>query len=55
MDCKTLVVDGDAAAVEEVADVLASLGHNCDVAGSQEEARARVAATDYTCILLISF
>ena len=52
MSPRALVIDDDPGILEEVRDRLASLGHSCDCAGSQEEAREYLAQPAYDYILL---
>lgn len=51
-DHRALVVDDDSAVVDEVAEILTSMGHDFDTAGSQEEARKLLKANTYTYVLL---
>ena len=52
MTLRALVVDDDPQIVEVVSDIVASLGHACDTAGGQDEARHQLATTTYDYFVL---
>ncbi len=52
MSSKVLIVDDDRGIVEEVADIVESLGHTSESAPCMQSARERLAAGRYDCILL---
>lgn len=52
MSNKVLIIDDDHGIVEEVADIVESLGHASDSAGCMQSARDRLATGRYDCVLL---
>jgi DNA-binding response OmpR family regulator len=52
MKHRTLAVEDDPDIAESIIDTLRSLGHECEWVRSQEEARQKVAAGGFTCVLL---
>lgn len=52
MSSKVLIIDDDSGIVEEVADIVESLGHASESAGCMLSARERLTAGRYACVLL---
>lgn len=52
MSSKVLIIDDDQGIVEEVADIVESLGHASDSARCMQSARDRLGASHYDCVLL---
>lgn len=52
MSSKVLIIDDDHGIVEEVADIVESLGHASDSASCMQSARERLTAGRYACVLL---
>lgn len=52
MTLRALVIDDDPQIVDVISDIVASLGHNCDSANCQDDARQRLATTNYDYFVL---
>lgn len=52
MTLRALVIDDDPQIVDVISDIVASLGHKCDSANCQDEARQRLATTNYDYFVL---
>ena len=52
MTLRALVIDDDPHIVDVISDIVASLGHTCDSAGCQDEARQQLATAQYDYFVL---